>query len=156
MEIILKVLLSALALSLAYWFGWTQRNRVNPADAKLEFWDLKLLKKRFVYAAMALPLLWLLYFYGLVAHVWVLLDRWPSFGEGLPSRLARMHYDSVGLIAAVLFVIACVAAAAFPAALCFPKTRHRSMYALAYLVSVGACFGAIYLAPGSFLNWFFD
>lgn len=108
-----------------------------------------------VLGSIALPLAFLLWFYILVARVWFSLGRWPHFGEQL-NRSLSIHEESIRLIAGQLGTSLLPAAGFALGFLFFRRWRHVSIYVVCYAVAVLAGFLAVMLAPGPFLNWFFD
>lgn len=106
--------------------------------------------------AVAVPTAWLLLFYGLVVHVRLNLGGWPRFGQQFDRWPLSFHEKAVWhfgtALAASLWVIPCV----LVGCLFFRRWRHVSVYALTYGAAVGVAFGAMFLAPHEFLNWFFD
>jgi hypothetical protein len=106
--------------------------------------------------ATALPGCWLLLFYTFVAHVRILLGRWPEFGEQLEGWSLAFHEEAIQHAVWVLFCSLYVAPVITVACLFFPRWRHMSFYAATYGAAGGMAFGAIFLAPDSFLNWYLD
>lgn len=105
--------------------------------------------------ASAVPAIWLLTFYGLVVHVRWALGRWPSFGEGVAGPM-RFHYEVVEWLGLAMFgtvyflpwvALACVFSR---------RLRPVTIYGLSFWAAFGAALGGVLLAPGPFLNWFFD
>ena len=102
------------------------------------------------------PVCWLLLFYSLVIHVRLSLGRWPAFGEALQGWPLRLHYKVVLWTPFPMVLLLYVAAAVFIVCLFLPKQRHLLIYASGYAVTAWAAAGLALLAPGPFLNWFFD
>ena len=106
--------------------------------------------------ATALPTCLLLLFYTFVAHVRFSLGRWPTFGQHLDGWSFAFHDQATRQVAWALVSSLYVAPVILIACLFFRQWRHVSVYAVAYGAAVGIAVGAIFLAPHSFLNWYFD
>ena len=105
--------------------------------------------------SIALPLAWLLWFYAFVVRVRFSLGRWPDFGEPLDRSLV-FHDESIRRVAGLLGCSLIPAAGLALGCLIFRRSRHVSIYLVCYAMAVLAGYGAVLLAPGPFLNWFFD
>lgn len=105
--------------------------------------------------SVALPIGWLALFYALVIHTRFSLGRWPQFGERFDGLL-RLHEIVVWLFVTPFSFSIYVAGLMFLACLCFRQSRHLSIYALGYAMALLLAYAAMFLAPGPFLNWFFD
>jgi hypothetical protein len=106
--------------------------------------------------AVAGPLLWLAIFYALVAHVRLALGRWPKFGESFTDWALSGHSQATWYFAGALVAMLYPAPLVAIGCLFFPPYRHVSIYSLTFAAAVGLAFGTMLLAPGPFLNWFFD
>jgi hypothetical protein len=106
--------------------------------------------------ALMLPAVWVLLYYGFIAHVWFSLGRWPRFGERLDGGLISFHYETIMYFSGALVVSLYVVPIVFVACLFLRPYRHVSIYALCYGASVGLAACALFFAPHAFLNWFFD
>jgi hypothetical protein len=106
--------------------------------------------------AIALPVSWIIIYYGFIAHVWLSLGRWPGFGERIEGALLSFHYRlSVvffGALIASLYALPIV----LLGSLCLRRWRHVAVYALCYGAALGFASGALFLAPRAFLNWLLD
>jgi hypothetical protein len=106
--------------------------------------------------SIALPMTWLGTFYALVVHLRLSLGRWPTFGESFSDWLLSVHSNAtwqiLGALVASLYPVPIVVVAC----LFFPRWRQLSIYSLSYSAAVGVSLGAMLLAPGPVLNWFFD
>jgi hypothetical protein len=91
-----------------------------------------------------------------VAHVRLALGRWPNFGESFNSWALAAHSQTMWYLLRALVVSLYPTPLVLMACLFFPRWRHVSIYALTYAAAFGLAFGAMLLAPGPFLNWFFD
>jgi hypothetical protein len=111
--------------------------------------------KGFVWAT-ALPTCWILLFYTFVAHVRLSLGRWPEFGQQLEGWSFAFYDQATRQAAGALVSSLYVASVILVACLFFRRWRHVSVYAAAYGAAVGIAIGAMFLAPHSFLNWYFD
>jgi len=103
----------------------------------------------------AVPLGWLVLFYGLVGHIWVALGGWPRFGETHAGAL-HVHERAVWLLIPPLLFSWYAAAMLFFVCLLFRRWRHFSVYTLTYAVTLTFAALAALLAPQPFLNWFMD
>ena len=106
--------------------------------------------------AIALPTSWVLLYYAFIAHVWFSLGRWPRFGEQLNGRLLAVHHEACRYLMGALVASLYVAPIVLFVCLFLRKWRPVSIYALCYGGAVGLAWGALFLAPHSFLNWLFD
>jgi len=97
-------------------------------------------------------------FYGLAMHMYLSLGGWPnSIGErGFPWTL--VVHSRVTWKLCQLFLLTAVFAAQIALIVCLFERRWRigAPYFIAYLVCSWACWGLMMLAPGSFLNWWWD
>jgi len=106
--------------------------------------------------SVVLPGSWLLWFYALMAHVQLALGRWPNFGE-THGGLLGFHETAVWISIVPLYFSVYAAAFAFVVCLFLRRWRHFSVYSLCYAAVFGLdVLAAFYLAPGPFLNWFWD
>lgn len=96
-----------------------------------------------------------LVFHGLAVHVRLALGRWPTFGENL-SGWVDTHLNAVwwvmgslwfGFVASPLLVLL---------GLAWPRARPLTGPCLVFGISLGLAYASMFLAPGPFLNWFFD
>lgn len=125
--------------------------------AKIKFcdWmDRPVILKGFLWS-VALPVGWLALFYALVLHTRFSLGRWPHFGESFDGWLG-LHERAVWLLVPPLYFSVYAAILVFVACLFFRRVRHLSIYAFTYAAALLLAYAAIFLAPGSFLNWFWD
>jgi hypothetical protein len=122
---------------------------------KLRNWFEQPVTLKGVLWSVALPVGWLALFYALVIHSRFSLGRWPHFGEGFDGLL-HLHEIVVWLFGTPLYFSVFVAAFVFLACLFIRRLRHFSVYALGYAVALLLAYAAVFLAPGHFLNWFFD
>jgi len=106
--------------------------------------------------AVAFPLLWLAIFYTLVAHVRLVLGRWPNFGESFDGWALSSHSRATWYLAGALVASLYPAPLVFIGCLFFPRCRYVSVYSLTYAAAAGLALGTMLLAPNPFLNWFFD
>lgn len=106
--------------------------------------------------AATLPAVWLILFYAFVSHLRISLGRWPAFGQQLETWPWGFYDQVVRQGASALVGSLYIAAAVLIACLFLRRWRHLSVYSAAYGASVAMAFGAMFLAPHSFLNWFFD
>lgn len=121
----------------------------------IEWLDHPITLKGFL-GSLALPVGWLALFYALVFHVRVSLGRWPHFGESFDGWLG-LHERAVWLFVPPLYFSVYAATLVFIACLFFRRLRHLSIYALGYAVALLLdALAAFFLAPGPFLNWFWD
>lgn len=112
--------------------------------------------RRGIVWSIAVPTGWVLLFYAFIPHVWFSLGRWPQFGATMKGALLQSHelvvVSLLGAMAGSLFVVPII----FVGSLFLPRWRHIAVYTASYAAAVGLAFGALFLAPDSFLNWFFD
>ena len=114
------------------------------------------LKLKGIAGSVALPFGWVLLFYGLVFHVRFTLGRWPRFGEELEGLL-HVHQGALWLLGGLLYFSLYAAGLVFVICLIFPGWPHWVVYVLSYSTAVVlAAVAAFFLAPGPFLNWFWD
>jgi hypothetical protein len=106
--------------------------------------------------AIAVPMLWLTIFYAQVIHVWFALGRWPAFGEDFTDWALTAHSETTWHFAGALLLSVYAVPLVAVGCLFFPRYRHVSVYSLTFAAAVGLAFGAMQLAPGPFLNLFFD
>lgn len=106
--------------------------------------------------AVTLPACWVLLYYAFIAHVWFSLGRWPKFGERLDSWLVSIHDETIRYFLGALLASLYVAPIILLGCLFVRRWRHVSIYSLCYGVAVGLASCALFLAPHSFLHWFFD
>jgi hypothetical protein len=155
MQFVLFVVLS-LAVVGAYWVGLfhgERRTRSFGGEAGTQAGGLRPIG---LCVAAALPLSWIVYYWAFILHVRLSLGRWPHFGETLPGSLLAFHQHTLQLwMLGMVWSLCLVALMAF-GCLCWRKRRHITGYCLAYAVTVGLAFGALFVAPGPFLNWLFD
>jgi hypothetical protein len=111
-----------------------------------------------VLAAVLPALLQLVLFYSLAIHMRLSLGTWPtSIGErGFPAALIT-HASIAGNYFSVFLLVSIFAwPASFLLCALVPRWRtclfYLGLYALACLI----CFGAMFLAPSPFLNWWWD
>ena len=106
--------------------------------------------------AFGMPMSWLLVFYTYVVHVRISLGKWPYFGQHLEGwsyaifdKAVRMGAQALvsSLYFLPVFLIGCMF---------LRRWRFVSAYAIAFGTGMGIAFGAMFLAPHAFLNWFFD
>ncbi len=128
---------------------------VQPAKIKLCDWMDRPVTLKGLLWSVALPVGWLALFYGLVVHTRFSLGRWPQFGEKFDGLL-RLHETAVWIFVTPLYFSVYAAALAFLACLFFRRSRHLAIYAFIYAAALLLAYAAIFLAPGSFLNWFWD
>lgn len=100
--------------------------------------------------------LWLALFYAFVVHVRLSLGGWPPFGQPLEGTLLGWHEAAVWQLGRGLFLSLYAAPVAMVVLLFLPRWRHGIAYVLTHAVAVVAAYGLVFLAPGPFLNWFFD
>jgi hypothetical protein len=105
---------------------------------------------------VSLPVFWVLLYYGFIARAWLLLGRWPRFGERLEQQWISIHDEAIRFLFGALVGSLYVALAFLLVCLCLRRWRHISIYALCYGGAVGLSACALFLAPHAFLNWFFD
>lgn len=106
--------------------------------------------------SVALPVGWLVLFYAFVLHVRLALGRWPAFGESLTDWPLSWHFTGVTGLGLVLFYSLFILPAAFILCVPFRRSRHFAVHMLCYAAAVALTFAGMNLAPGPFLNWFFD
>lgn len=128
---------------------------VNNPLQKLRDWFEQPVTLKSVLWSVALPIGWLALFYALVIQTRFSLGRWPHFGEKFDGLL-RLHETAVWLFVTPLYCSAYVASLVFLACLFIRRLRHLSVYALGYAAALLLAYAAIFLAPGPFLNWFWD
>jgi hypothetical protein len=106
--------------------------------------------------ATALPACWLLLFYTFVVHVRLSLGHWPQFGQHLEGWSFAFYDHATRSTAWALMGSLYVAPLVLVACLFVRRWRHVSVYAAAYATALVVAIGAMYWAPHSFLNWYFD
>ena len=106
--------------------------------------------------ATALPAGWFLLFYTFVLHVRLSLGQWPRFGQHLDGLVFGFYDQAVRLVGWALVRSLYFVPLILIGCLCTRRWRHVSIYAAGYAAAVGIAFGAIFLAPHPFLNWFLD
>jgi hypothetical protein len=105
--------------------------------------------------AVALPVFGVVLFYSLALHVHLTLNRWPFFGEKLPTPIL-FHRRCVRDLAWILFFSLYLVPFVAVGSLRFRRWRHISVYAITYAVFVALAAASVLLAPRPFTNWFFD
>jgi hypothetical protein len=140
----------------AYFLGAFQGQRNSVAWHQFFASCARSLSRKGFLCVVAFPVSWLVVFYGLVAHVRIALGRWPNFGESFNGWALSAHSQATWYLAAALVVSLYPAPLVLIGCLFFQRFRHVSIYSLTYATAVGLAFGAMLLAPGPFLNWFFD
>jgi hypothetical protein len=106
--------------------------------------------------AFAVPVAWLVIYYGFMAHIWFSLGRWPNFGEQLHGGLG-FHEEVIRLGFINVWRSFAIAAGVFVVCPFLPRWRHISIYACFYVAAaIGATMGGLLLAPHDFLNWYLD
>jgi len=85
-----------------------------------------------------------------------LLGRWPRFGETLNRGLITFHDEATRHVFRALLASLYAAPIVLIGCLFLRRWRHVCVYALCYGAAVGMASCALFLAPHSFLNWFFD
>ncbi len=109
-------------------------------------------------SAVFAPLLMLALFYSLAIHMHRSLGAWPtSIGDrGFPAPLVTHGYIATNYFGVLQVVSIFVWPVAFLVCLSVRRWRgclyYFGVYAFAYLL----CFGAVFLAPSRFLNWWWD
>jgi hypothetical protein len=107
-------------------------------------------------ASISLSAAWVLLFYAFVLHTRLSLGRWPRFGEHLENAWLSFHGDLVfGVLRWLVISLVAVPLVAL-VSLVVPRWRPVSVYSLCYAAGIGLALASIPLAPGPFLNWFFD
>jgi len=114
--------------------------------------------RRAVVAAALHPFLSVSLFYSLAIHMHRCLGGWPgTMGEaGFPSDL-KIHVELAQLTFGSL-LLACIFVWPIVAVLCawVPRLRPGLRYLGIYALASGMAFGAMHLAPGPFLYWWWD
>lgn len=149
--------LAIIALVCGAYFQGVFQGQQAPANWRECFANLKrsLTWQGFA-GSVALPVAWLVLFYGLVIHVRLALGGWARFGQQFDAWPLRLHEEAVWLAATALVASLWVMPLVLVGSLCFRRWRHISIYTLSYGAAIGVAFGVMLLAPHAFLNWFFD
>jgi hypothetical protein len=140
----------------AYFVGLFQGQR-HPVRWREYFASVfRKVTRRGILWSVAVPTGWVLLFYSFIAHVWWSLGRWPKFGEALGDGLLLSHgvaaqFLLFALLGSLFFVPLILVGSLF-----LPRWQHVSIYVATYAAAVGVAIGALFLAPDSFMNWFFD
>ena len=116
------------------------------------------LRRPAVAAAILLPALFLGLFATLAVHMHRALGGWPETigSDGFPSALA-LHDDLASLaFAALIFGGMLVWPLAVLLCAVVPRMRPGLRYLGIYAVACGVAIAAMQLAPGDFLNWWWD
>jgi hypothetical protein len=104
------------------------------------------------------PLVTLGSFYSLAAHLHQRLGGWPrQLGEGGFPESLRVHVDIAQLtFTSLLLALFVLCPLGGLAGLLLPQRRRVLSYAGLYALACAAAFGAMKLAPGPFLYWWWD
>jgi hypothetical protein len=114
--------------------------------------------RRGIIIAMMSPVMGLVLFYSLAAHLYFSLGYWPDWNEETGSSPALILHRQiqmwwcavVGLASVYLWPVAMVVCAAAP------KARWVLVYLAIFTLTALACFGLALLAPVRFLDWWQD
>ena len=147
--------LAALAVVLIPW-----PRRVQPPGGSSEAWAgfVRTLypasRGRLVVAAVP-GVLAAVVFHSLAVHVRLALGRWPNFGEDIPGW-GNLHLQAVWLVMGSLWFAFVAAPFLVVLGLVWPRARAITGLSLVLGASIGLAYASMFLAPGPFLNWFFD
>ena len=108
--------------------------------------------------ALAPSVVQLVLFYSLAIHMRHSLGRWPTSIGGHGFSPGLLAHANVAVTYWECFILATVIAWPIAYILCLviSSWRQWSMYLGAYFLSCIPCIGIMLLAPGSFLNWWWD
>ena len=113
--------------------------------------------RRGVVVALVYPVLGLLLWYSLAAHLRLGLGRWPeSIGIEPGTPFFRAHAGVMRWLIIIGFFSTMVAGVVGGVLVVIPRTRKLSVYPLAFAGGCLVAFGLMHLAPHSFINWFLD
>ena len=147
---------TALFVFSAYFIGLFQGQRHSIQWREFSAGIKRSLTWKGVAWSLALPALWILLYYALIAHIRLALGRWPKFGESLASSSLTVHYEAViqllGALVGSLYVVPVIAGTCALS----PRWRRVSIYSTCYAAGVGVAWGVLFLAPHPFLDWLFD
>lgn len=108
-------------------------------------------------ATLVYPVLGLVLWFSLAAHLRLGLAKWPeSIGVDPGTALFRLHASTTMLIVTI-GAFATMAATALAAILvAIPRTRTLSFYPFIFAAGCLIAFGVMQLAPRPFIMWFRD
>jgi hypothetical protein len=149
-RIVLAYAVAAL-LYAAYLLGFHRGRQPALPDPKFG------LRWRGVARSVAIPVLFLVMYFGLAAHLRLALGRWPvSIGDNPDSWWLQLHAQGTWRFAVAIACSLVILPAGFLVCLAVRRWLPLAAYLACYAAAVLAGFGLMHVAPASFVGWFWD